>query len=202
MKRCSICKVSKPFSDFGRRAAMRDGYTSQCKQCNSSQQRAFAKAHPERIAATQRKYYEKNRKRLIKAAAKRTKARWPEHLAASRERRWVTDWASNLVRHAKHAARARDREFSITKADVERLFERQNGRCYWLNVPFVFEVEPRHPQRPSIDRLDPSRGYTPDNVVLACLFANIGRNTLSAARFGAFLTETGLRATETVEKLK
>lgn len=70
---------------------------------------------------------------------------------------------------------------------VRALYEKQNGRCYWLNVPVLPSVETRGPQRPSLDRLDCAKGYTKDNVVLTCAFANIGRRDYGAEDFAKFV---------------
>jgi hypothetical protein len=40
----------------------------------------------------------------------------------------------------------------------------------------------RHPNSPSLDRLDPEEGYTPDNTVLTSWFWNQARNDLSVNR--------------------
>lgn len=67
------------------------------------------------------------------------------------------------------------------------MFESQQGRCYWFNVPLLPTHEHKHPQKPSVDRLDATKGYTPDNVVLCCYTANIGRNTSTADTFRKFV---------------
>ena len=54
--------------------------------------------------------------------------------------------------------------------------ENQNGLCYWFKIPLIPSNKLKHPQQPSLDRLDRNKGYTRDNVVLTCYSANIGRN--------------------------
>ena len=56
------------------------------------------------------------------------------------------------------------------------MFKKQNGLCYWFNIPLVPSNHKKHPQQPSLDRLDRNKGYIKDNVVLCCYSANIGRN--------------------------
>jgi hypothetical protein len=87
-------------------------------------------------------------------------------------------------------------EADIDGAFVLELFERQGGRCYWLGVPLIPSTDKRGSQRPSLDRVDCSRGYTKDNVVLACKFANIGRQDVPADKFLEFLERAGLRPRE------
>lgn len=71
---------------------------------------------------------------------------------------------------------------------IESLFEKQSGLCHWFGVPLVPCASRRDPQHPSLDRLDPSKGYTRDNVVLTCLAANAGRSDNTTERFLAFVT--------------
>lgn len=95
-------------------------------------------------------------------------------------------WAKRLFIHAKKHNKY---DFDIDEQFVSELYEKQNGRCYWFNV----ELEPsniaKYPWQPSLDRLDREKGYTKDNVVLACYSANIGRNTSSEELFSKFIED-------------
>jgi len=88
-----------------------------------------------------------------------------------KERR-VRLWQNTLLNDSKH----RKIENTLTVDDVNEMFEKQNGLCYWFNIPLVPSNQKKHPQQPSLDRLDRNKGYTKDNVVLCCYSANIGRN--------------------------
>lgn len=99
----------------------------------------------------------------------------------------VTAWVTLLTLAARTAAQNRGCDFTLTKADVQALYDRQGGRCYWFQVPLVPSAVTKHPQKPSLDRLDATKGYTPDNVVLSCYAANIGRNTSTSETFEAFV---------------
>ena len=64
---------------------------------------------------------------------------------------------------------------TITIEDLVRLYEQQLGRCFYSNVSFQHrsllssaEVFSKLRQM-SLERLDPRRGYEPDNVRLICL---------------------------------
>ena len=71
---------------------------------------------------------------------------------------------------------------SALKVDIdwnwlEQQYHNQNGRCYYfpeitLDPQSVFKS--RNPDAMSVERLDDSKGYTKDNVVLTCRFANLG----------------------------
>jgi hypothetical protein len=105
----------------------------------------------------------------------------------SQPERVALTWRRKLWYGTKHTAKQKSYVFTLTEADISSMFERQQGRCYWFNVPLVPTHEHKHPQKPSIDRLDVTKGYTPDNVVLCCYTANIGRNTSSVETFRAFV---------------
>ena len=47
-----------------------------------------------------------------------------------------------------------------------------------------------HPLSPSLDRIDPTRGYVRDNVRLVAWGANSARNNLSDAQFAVMIEAT------------
>jgi hypothetical protein len=88
-----------------------------------------------------------------------------------KERR-VKLWLNYLV----HDSKRRNIEHTITKEEIEEIYNNQNGLCYWFGVPLTPSSKHKYPLQPSLDRLDSNRGYTKDNVVICCYTANIGRN--------------------------
>lgn len=159
MKACSKCKQDKPFEDFSIRKT-KSGYDHYCKLC--------------RIEAG-RKYRTENRDKANKSSA------------ISRKK---MHWSHRLIRTSKSSAIARNLEHELTAEDIKLIWETQNGCCYWLGVPLNgdSELPDRHPLKPSIDRLDNSKGYIKDNVVITSTFANLGRSNTTVEDFSEFLT--------------
>lgn len=80
-------------------------------------------------------------------------------------------WQNTLINDSK-----RVKEHNLTVDDINEMFKNQNGLCFWFKIPLVPSSKNKHPQQPSLDRLDRNKGYYKDNVVLTCYSANIGRN--------------------------
>ena len=84
---------------------------------------------------------------------KRRKRLNPEHRKKEgilqKERR-VRLWQNTLIHDSKH----RKIENTLTIDDINQMFENQNGLCYWFNVPLNPSNNSKHPQQPSLDRLD------------------------------------------------
>ena len=106
---------------------------------------------------------------------KRKKRMDPEHRkmeGLKQKERRVRLWQNTLIHDSKH----RKLENNLTVDDINEMFDKQNGLCYWFKIPLIPSNHKKHPQQPSLDRLDSNKGYTKDNVVLCCYSANIGRN--------------------------
>jgi len=114
----------------------------------------------------------------------------PERAEAHRTRwRRVNAWERVLALYCQAEARRAGYTCDFDDDYVRELWAAQGGICHWLGVPMVPSVVTRDPRRPSIDKLDPARGYTKGNVVLCTAFANMGRNSYPAKDFAVFASE-------------
>jgi hypothetical protein len=104
----------------------------------------------------------------------------------SRKAYVLKNWAKLLFLDAKAHSKY---DFDIDEQFVSELYEKQNGKCFWFNVDLKPSIEAKYPWQPSLDRLNREKGYTRDNVVLACYSANIGRNTSDEATFSLFVED-------------
>jgi len=90
--------------------------------------------------------------------------------------------ASKLLYHAQYRARRDGLECSLTREWVLRELER--GTCAATGIPFDLKggygskVMNRH--APSIDRIDPAKGYTPDNCQIVVYQYNAAKGGWSA----------------------
>lgn len=64
-----------------------------------------------------------------------------------------------MLYSAKYRARRNGLEFNLKEDDFEIPL-----RCPILGVPLEYGKEKQTPNSPSLDRIDNTRGYTPDNV--------------------------------------
>ena len=55
--------------------------------------------------------------------------------------------------------------FDITLSNLENLWLKQNGRCYYSNIPMNYD---KKDWKLSLERLNPDKGYIKDNIVLCC----------------------------------
>jgi len=117
---------------------------------------------------------------------KRNKRKKPEYKfveSIKQKERRVRLWQNTLIHDSKY----RGAENTLTVSDINEIYEHQNGLCYWFKVPLIPSKNKKHPQQPSLDRIDRDKGYTRDNVVLSCYSANIGRNETNVEEWEKFL---------------
>jgi hypothetical protein len=68
--------------------------------------------------------------------------------------------------------------YHLTREDEQRLIRESQGRCALTGLPFRGRCREfrRNPYGVSVDRVDSSRGYTPDNTRLVLVAVNLAMN--------------------------
>jgi hypothetical protein len=86
----------------------------------------------------------------------------------ARYRKTVKGRAQVLYDSAKARAKKKGLEFTLVRDDV--LSGLQTGQCAATGALFNFNAGSAF--APTLDRRDPARGYTPDNIEVVCAFWN------------------------------
>ena len=105
-----------------------------------------------------------------------------------RQKRYrIKHWSYRLFENAKVSSVRKNMDLEVDRFFIEELWDNQKGLCFWTQVPLLKNGPPKHPQKASLDRIDPSKGYLKENVVLTCQFANLGKSDVNIRSFFEFL---------------
>ena len=109
MKKCSICKETKPFSEFHKANKEKDGYQYRCKQC-------CTKMHKERYQKDKIKILEQTKKWKTenKDKANETANKWRE---------------KNKDKVKGYQRKTNIRKFGISELEYDQMFVDQEGKC-------------------------------------------------------------------------
>ena len=115
------------------------------------------------------KYYFKHKERILEKQRKQTE----------------DNPLQRLFWNCKSSAKRRGILWEITIEDLV-----VPTHCPYLGVALTFLPGRSHqPSRPSIDRKDSSKGYTPDNVEVISMKANMMKQNATADELALFATE-------------
>ncbi len=97
------------------------------------------------------------------------------------------------LKSARKSAIAKKLKLNITVLFLKRLWESQNGRCWYSNIkldlPISYRSKKFKPDSPSLDRIDSKKGYIRGNVRFICLSLNYAKNKFSESDFLYFLEQ-------------
>ena len=77
MKKCSVCKLEKPLTDYRKDKSRKDGIHKTCNSCNASIQRDWYQRNKAKAQANANKRYQEN-KEAISAKRKQDRKNNPE----------------------------------------------------------------------------------------------------------------------------
>lgn len=156
-KTCSRCRKVLPISEFPyKRDKSRpvDKRRSHCRTCKNKESSEW-------------------NKRTTKKRGEARKAKYVSNAAFR---------ANSLVKSCKSRAKIKNVPFSLDPNTIVSAVE--SGACQVTGIEFVLEDTGNSglgysPWAPSIDRIVPSKGYTPENTRVVVLAFNIAKQSLS-----------------------
>ncbi len=78
---------------------------------------------------------------------------------------------------------------TIDATYLKQIWEQQQGKCFYTGIQLILPKsfpESHNPLSPSIDRIDSSKGYIPDNIQIVHKQANFMKQSLSHDEFITF----------------
>lgn len=184
-KICTLCKIEKPFSDFGKASNLKDGHKGQCKLCRKIEKRIYKAKNKERELIQQREW-RKNNPHKIKEYNLKYKVRIDTYYAdnsdkvksrvnayGKTEQGKKVQHLSNIKRRAKKKSTSDD---TITHTSLERLKQLQQNKCYYCGDELLYDV----PFEVHLDHYIPlSKGgvHSIKNVVWSCKTCNLKKHT-------------------------
>jgi len=90
---------------------------------------------------------------------------------------------ADRIKNIQSRCKPRGIDFSLSIEDLKYHYSSQNGLCFYTGIPLKLKTEnkPGHLEFNllSVDRSDPTKGYTKDNIVLCCNSINMLKGTAS-----------------------
>ena|SRR3990167_5203771 len=140
----------------------------------------MAEAHIRDRREYRREYYVENRAHILARQTERRAANPAMRVVRNRQslaRRMLLPWR-NLLYSARQRAKNKGLEYTLS---TEWARAKYTGFCELSGIAFRYGKGRMWPFSPSIDRIDQSKGYTPDNCRFLLMAINNMRGTLGDA---------------------
>lgn len=160
---------------FAKGKTCKYGRDNLCKKCINERHRKHYKENREERNAKARKYYTDNREKLNERQKKQYKTNIIKEREYNRKHH-----AAHPFRYAVKYAKARSKkngsDFDLTPEFLIQLWDECGGICPMTGVKMLKKSKLSDPIAKSLDRIDPEKGYTKDNVRLVSYWYNRTRN--------------------------
>lgn len=156
MKACSTCGIEKPLDQFHTDKSASDGRIAQCKQCRCAKTQAYKDANRGKVRDGAKAYYRAN------------KEKHQDGVRRYRQKNTALFMVASAKGRAEKAGLAFDLDAHV--GDIQQRIDA--GFCELTGLPFSREASGRLFDAPSIDRIEPSRGYVYSNIRIICLMMN------------------------------
>ena len=160
--------------DYLLRKVKTKAYNKKYREENIDVKRTYDKVYAlnnkEYMKTYHKKYHEENREEINAYHRKRSK-----------ERRSEKPFHSRLT-SLRSSAKKRNLQFNLKVSDLEDLWEKQNGLCFYSKKKMDLLAGDKK-NTFSVDRIDSTKGYIVNNVVLCRWIVNLMKNDMNVDEF-------------------
>ncbi len=187
--KCWVCKKIKPASEFYKDARNKYGLQKSCKECQKKRNTEWNSANKERRAAKRAERYKLDKLNNPNHNSERYNKNRDDFIRRAKEYRVTVEGRfMNLLSSARRRSRDKNLEFELDLAWANEQYKLQNGKCKLTGIvlDFGFNLSSKRKVMafsPSLDRIDPAKGYTKENTRLVCTFINLAMNHFGEAVF-------------------
>lgn len=158
---CTKCNIGKPYSQFGKQKNGKYGLRSACKDCTRKQNIVYVNNHRGNIVNYDKKFYF-SYKGFI----------------------WKMPYST------KSRAKKRSLVFEIDKEWLEGRIGKMKCEVTGFKLEIMSGKKCKvSPTQPSLDRIDPSIGYTKENTRVVCWWYNVMKHDWSDKEVVHFVKE-------------
>ena len=154
-KHCSKCKKLKDIDQFNKEKRAKDGHRYSCRECDKERMGKYLK----KIGS-----YGRN-KRKIKARYRRQQNPEVDKLYSKKYREKNPE--TLLIYNARRRAKEKNLPFNLDSYRKEIAKRLKTGKCEMTGVEFSFNGIRKY-NSPSVDRVDPEKGYVYGNIRIIC----------------------------------
>lgn len=198
-KLCTKCLGYKPMTSeyFYKRDNVKCGFSSSCKDCDKKKEKSRVRIKP---------FNEKGELYCQRCKTYKPVSEFYENASTTKNRKYYscnckdceserhkeyrathsTDDINTFFRDIATGCRGRayrsDGKFgcTINKDDLIALYEKQNHKCALSGIEMTtIKGSGKFPSNASVDRIDPGKDYSLDNIRLVCNHVNMMRSNLS-----------------------
>jgi hypothetical protein len=162
MKVCNSCHERKSLTEFYKVRKNLDGLEYRCKECCKARDkvRRSTPGYNEHATAVHREWLKRH----------------PTAEAGYLRKKRVERPGAYLIKLCRQRAKKYQEPFTLKESDLVI-----PERCPLLGIPLKLNFQKQGVDSPSVDRIDPSRGYEPDNVWVISHRANTIKNDATLA---------------------
>lgn len=179
-KKCNKCNTQKSLNQFSLKRSAKDGHCSICKECEKEKHKLYYQQNRDKILNKMKLDYPSKPKRIITREQR-------DKLNSKRKEIRKSSPEIALYREAKNRAKRKGLEFSIELKDIII-----TPVCPILLIPLIVGDGKLTKNSPSLDRVDNSKGYTKNNVMVISHLANTMKSSANKEellRFADFIHE-------------
>lgn len=176
-RRCYKCDTVKPVDEFYKDKTSKYGIQAACKVCTKQHNAKWKAEHPDYHKQKGKERYQRSENR---ARYQRYRDQYLER--AKLYRSTVQGRGNHLLSSARQRAKTKGIGYTLSVEWFLTQAENQDYCCALTGLALDFDGKNTSEQRqynplaPSLDRIDPAQGYTPENTRLVCTAINIGLN--------------------------